>query len=221
MLFKLIALPEQDLTSVLWCLQHAAISVELCSVNQVITQLMGADGYILTSSCTHNNSLTPFLSAAAAQGSPILGIGPGALSLVELGLIPGLPGNKIITNLTVVPFKTESAVDDYLHLTQDYQYNAFTRNLSLQDKIPISGHENRQFAVPPGLLLEIEAQGLNVLQYYQRTAIAALGNKAGNIMALLPCLAPNINSAAIFISMSSYVKEKGLIPTQPLHYWPR
>ena len=51
--------------------------------------------------------------------------------------------------------------------------------------------------------------------------IAAISNKAGNVMAMMPHPERTINGDAIFHSMRDYIAEGRIEQTVPLYYYPR
>ncbi len=111
-----------------------------------------------------------------------------------------------------------------MRLTDRYQFNAFTRFLTPNHvlHIPVAHGEGR-FVIPPALLLEMQTQGLNVFQYCDETGeivdefpinpngsmnnIAAISNKAGNVMAMMPHPERTTNGDSIFLSMRDYIAE--------------
>lgn len=180
------------------------------------------------------------------KGKPILGICNGAQILVETGLVPGLENNKLGMVLT----ENKRMVDDKIlgtgyynawinmRLSDQYQRNAFTRHLTKRDilHVPVAHGEGR-FVMTKALMHEIEHQGLHVFQYCDEQGnivdhfpinpngsmrnIAALSNKAGNVMAIMPHPERTLNGDAIFQSMRDYIAEGRKEQTVPLYYYPR
>lgn len=186
------------------------------------------------------------LKAQSDQGKPILGICNGAQILVESGLVPGLEDsktgvalttNKRIANGKILGTGFYNAWIN-LRLSAHYQRNAFTRYLKPQDimRIPVAHAEGR-FVMSQALWHEIEMQGLHVLQYCNEQGeiidqfpvnpngsmhnIAALTNKAGNVMAMMPHPERSINGNPIFQSMRDYIATGAHIKTTELSYYPR
>ncbi len=180
------------------------------------------------------------------KGKPVLGICNGAQVLVETGLVPGLENNKLGMALTE---NKRMAGDKILgtgyynswvniRLTNEYQRNAFTRHLKPNDilHVPVAHAEGR-FVMTEALLQEIKVQGLNVFQYCDKEGviaehfpinpngsinnIAAVSNKAGNVMAMMPHPERTPNGDAIFASMRDYIKEGRAETVPPLYYYPR
>lgn len=193
-------------------------------------------------------ALNPLMKELAVQselGKPILGMGNGAQILVESGLVPGLENNKAAIALVENKRADNHAFDTqflnewvYVRLSDQYQRNAFTHHLTPQHvlHIPIASSAGR-FVLPPALLQEVREHGLNVFQYCDANGlidsavtvnpigsvdnIAAISNKAGNVLAMMPHIERTINGDAIFLSMRAYI-EKGLCQkVEPLHYYPR
>jgi phosphoribosylformylglycinamidine synthase len=124
-----------------------------------------------------------------------------------------------------------------MRLADGYQLNAFTRRLSPKNilSVPVAHGEGR-FVIPPALLLEMQANGLNIFQYCDATGniidefpinpngsinnIAAVSNKAGNVMAMMPHPERTPNGDAIFQSMADYIASGYVQRVTPLHYMP-
>lgn len=182
----------------------------------------------------------------SARGKPVLGICNGAQILVETGLVPGLENNKVGLALTenkrVVKGKIVGTgfYNTWINmrLTNDYQRNVFTRHLKVEDilHVPIAHAEGR-FVMTPALLEEIRTQGLNLFQYCDSKghvaedfpvnpngsidSIAAISNKAGNVLAMMPHPERTPEGDVIFRSMRDYIAENHFVPTPPLFYYPR
>ena len=182
----------------------------------------------------------------AESGKPILGICNGAQILVETGLVPGLENNKTAMVLTENKRVKEGKVLGtgyyntwvHLRLSDNYQRNAFTRHLTPKNilHVPIAHGEGR-FVMGDGLLQEVKNQGLNVFQYCDESGsiidyfpvnpngstenIAAISNKAGNVMAIMPHPERTVNGDAIFFSMRDYIADKHREVVDPLYYYPR
>lgn len=185
------------------------------------------------------------------QGKPVLGICNGAQILVESGLVPGLENHKLGMVLTENKRIKDNKIlgtgfyNAWVHmrLADEYQRNAFTRKLSSKNilRIPIAHGEGR-FVMTPALSQEIEVQGLNVFQYCDADGnivnefpinpngsmlnIAAISNKGGNVMAMMPHPERTPNGDTIFQSMRDYIVESKQVITHqnetvPLYYYPR
>ncbi len=186
------------------------------------------------------------LKEQSQQGKPVLGIGSGAQILVEAGLVPGVEGYRLAMALTdnqciqagKVLTPTVSPASAHVRLADDYQLNAFTRKLT--PKIILSffmGSAAGCFVFGPALSAEIQAQGLHVFQYCDEQGqvidefpinpngslhnIAAISNKAGNVMAIVPHPESDVSGDVIFQSLFDYIKEQQFQVTTPLYYYPR
>ena len=186
------------------------------------------------------------IAAQAEKGKPILGICNGAQILVETGLVPGLENNKIgmvlaenkrMANGKILGTGYYNAWIN-MRLSDQYQRNAFTRHLIPKDilHVPVAHGEGR-FVMTEALLTEVEEQGLHVFQYCDAQGqiidsfpinpngslrnIAAISNKAGNVMAMMPHPERTPNGDAIFRSMRDYIAEGRVENTGPLYYCPR
>lgn len=187
------------------------------------------------------------IKAQSELGKPILGICNGAQILVETGLVPGLENNKI--GMCLAENKRVDRQGNiigtgfyntwvHLRLADNFQRNAFTRYLTHTSMlyVPIAHAEGR-FVMSEALLQEINVQGLDVFHYCDANGvvdpnfpvnpngslanIAAISNKRGNVMAMMPHPERTSNGDAIFQSMRDYIAEAKLEPVRPLDYYPR
>ena len=179
-------------------------------------------------------------------GKPVLGICNGAQILVETGLVPGIENNKVgmaLTDNKRIQQEKVLGTGYYnawinMRLSDRYQRNAFTRHLTPKNilTVPVAHGEGR-FVIPSGLLLEMQRNGLNVFQYCDASGqiisefpinpngsvdnIAAVSNKAGNVMAMMPHPERTFAGDPIFHSMRDYIAEGYVKPVEPLYYYPR
>lgn len=186
------------------------------------------------------------IKAQSEKGKPILGICNGAQILVETGLVPGLENNKVAMVLTDNKRIADGKILGTgfynawvnMRVSDEYQRNAFTRYLTPKDimHIPVAHGEGR-FVMSDALLQEVKMQGLNVFQYCDEKGaiidefpvnpngsvnnIAAISNKAGNVMAMMPHPERTTNGDAIFSSMRGYIAEGRTENVAPLYYYPR
>lgn len=183
------------------------------------------------------------IAEQSAKGKPVLGICNGAQVLVETGLVPGLENNKVgmvltenkrIANGKILGTGYYNAWIN-MRLSDQYQRNAFTRHLTTKDilHVPVAHGEGR-FVMTEALLNEVEQQGLHVFQYCDAQGsiinsfpvnpngsmrnIAAISNKAGNVMAMMPHPERTKNGDAIFTSMRDYIAEGRVENVIPLYY---
>jgi phosphoribosylformylglycinamidine synthase subunit PurQ / glutaminase len=194
-------------------------------------------------------ALDPIMQVIREQsekGKPVLGICNGAQILVETGLVPGLENHQIGMALTDNKRVSDGHVlgtgyyNAWIHmrLADQFQYNAFTRYLTPKDilHIPVAHGEGR-FVIPTGLLAEMQEQGLGLFQYCDADGkiidkfpvnpngsvfnLAAVSNKAGNVMAMMPHPERTINGDPIFQSMRDYISTGKMEQLTPLHYTSR
>ncbi|MCE3237795.1 MAG: purQ [Gammaproteobacteria bacterium] len=194
-------------------------------------------------------ALDPIMQAIKQQsqlGKPVLGICNGAQILVEAGLVPGLEHNQLGMALTDNKRVQQDQVlgTGYynawinMRLSDGYQLNAFTRHLTPKKilHVPVAHAEGR-FVIPPVLLAEIERNGLGLFQYCDEQGsiidafpvnpngsvhnIAAITNKAGNVMAMMPHPERTTKGDVIFHSMRDYIAEGYRAKPLTLSYQPR
>ena len=178
-------------------------------------------------------------------GKPVLGICNGAQILVETGMVPGLknhqPGMALTENRRILDGKILGTgfYNNWIHMrpAAHSRSNAFTRHLTEQSilSVPIAHAEGR-FVIPEQLAQEIVNEGLNVFQYCDEKGdiidnfpvnpngsvlnTAAVMNKSGNVMAMMPHPERTSAGDALFLSMKDYILErKEFIPSE-LSYIP-
>lgn len=203
------------------------------------------DGAVRAELGASHHSVMSELAQQSEQGKPVLGLGAGVQVLVMMGLVPGLENNKVgmafdEKKRTDHPLQ-DAGVDrawTYMRLSDHFQRNAFTRHLSSKDvlQVPTAQNEGR-FVIPSALLYEMKIQGLNVFQYCNEQGeiaehgvlslsgsvdnIAAVSNKNGNVMAMIPHVKDVTNGAAILRSMRDYIACGRKERCAPLSYYPR
>lgn len=188
------------------------------------------------------------IKAQSELGKPILGICNGAQILIETGLVPGLENHKVGAALTENKRVKDHKIlgtgfyNDwvYIRLSDEYQRNVFTRYLTPKNilHLPIAHAEGR-FLMSKALLDEVKVQGLNIFQYCDANGalvdhfpinpngsldnMAAIANKTGNVMAIMPHPERTVNGDAIFQSMRQSIEDTNSIniQTPPLYYYPR
>lgn len=194
-------------------------------------------------------ALDPVMQAIKAEsekGKPILGICNGAQVLVETGLVPGLENHKIGMALTENKRMAHGKIlgTGYynawvnVRLADNHQRNAFTRHLSANAmlRVPIA-HAQGRFVIPSALLDEMKIQGLVQWQYCDEDSkvddhfpvnpngsvdnIAAVSNKAGNVLAIMPHPERTKAGDVLFASMRDYIQDGNVIKTESLHFYPR
>ncbi len=150
-------------------------------------------------------------------GKPVLGICNGAQILVESGLVSGaaLTDNKRIRNGSVVGTGYYNAWV-YLKPSLSGRKNAFTRLVTPESilKIPVAHAEGRFLVSEPTLGLSTfqycDEHG-NVLDEFPTNPngsmanIAALSNKAGNVLAIMPHPERASDGDCLFESMRDYI----------------
>jgi len=218
-----------------WAIQAAGMEVLDFSWDAAAEKLKVADAFVLLADSDETltipaaEALSALFKTQNAKGKPVLGLGlGGARFLVENGLVPGLYKNLIGLNLVEKQPPGAEPTEALIRLSEDYQYNAFTRTLSSRECLAVQQCGRAEFVIPQGLLTEIKAQGLNVFLYCDAEGqplpgnnIAALSNKAGSVMALLAYPEQTILGRAIFQSLQAHLASGYREQVEPLYYWPR
>ena len=160
-----------------------------------------------------------YLISEAELGKPILAIGEASQILLDSGLVPGVENYK-----AVVKLEGNYNEQVQLQLAQNFQRNAFTHYVTPDDEwsFPLTGA--KYFILPQALALEVEHQGLGVWKYLtntEATSFAALANKNGNVLAMLPEIYANDMGLNILTSMHYYLEHSKFVPLSPLYYYPR
>jgi phosphoribosylformylglycinamidine synthase subunit PurQ / glutaminase len=211
-------------------LRRAGMEVFDFKENSPIEALLEFSGFIVLSNFADDQSdnLATALKHQCLRGKPIMGIAEGAVFLTRIGLIPGIWDNR-----AAITFSNEDVEEDStfssIRLTADYQYNAFTRYLTPQHILNVQPElPTTRFHIPPGLQLEMEMHGLNVFMYcdpkgnaLEKASVAALSNKAGNVIAMLPNPFISLEADAIFLSLRDHIASQYIEQVEPLNYWPR
>lgn len=179
------------------------------------------------------------LQQQSELGKPILGVGLGATLLVKTGLVPGLSSYQTAIELTKSEpvqhdQKRDQKTDEWVYIcpSTSYQLNAFTRQIKPDTILHLPRtHSEGRFVIPPGLLLEMQLQGMVVFQYcdeqgdilemFPMQNIAAVSNRMGNVMAMIPHLEHTLQGDLIFHSMREYIQQGHVERVLPLNYQPR
>ncbi|MCF6277025.1 MAG: phosphoribosylaminoimidazolesuccinocarboxamide synthase [Candidatus Magasanikbacteria bacterium] len=163
----------------------------------------------------------------SAKGKPILGICNGAQILVESGLVPGIENKKVA--LAINQQIKEGYVvgtgffNDWVNIKVSAKC-AFTTNLKEGEilRIPVAHAEGR-FVFPLIFLSELEESGCTTFKYCDSSGevrddfpinpngsianLAAISNKDGNVMAIMPHPERCEEGQIIFISMREYIRQ--------------
>ena len=228
---------------IIQALAYAGMQAEIIVGNEPQERLADFHGFVIAGLAA-SSALNPVIQDIIEQsmlGKPVLGIGKGAQILVETGLVPGLERNQVGMALAVNQRAEQTGFYEgrlHIRLSKGYQWNVFTRHW-LPEKIMhvhVTATEGR-FIIPPVLLAEVERNGLHVFQYCNEDGhivddfsvnplgsihnIAAISNKTGNVMAILPDIQCTPEANAIFASMREYVMNGYVAKVMTLDYQPR
>ncbi len=174
------------------------------------------DGYVLPGGWSYEDRIRAGVISAkdpimeqvkveAGKGKPVLGICNGCQVLVESGLVPGLEIGKV--EVALAPNKSNPHVSGFyctwVNVKQDCNREiAFNIDLASQFPIAIAHGEGRFVTSDPELLQQLIDNDQIVLRYCDHKGefkeefpvnpngsmynIAALCNKEGNVMAMMP-----------------------------------
>lgn len=216
--------------------RRAGMQPEKFVWNEAIDLFEQCDGYILsgdfsthTKTLAEGNPIREMLKAECHRGKPILGLGQSAEILLETGLIPGVEHDKPCITLADNISENDNQARTHIHLSRHYQLNAFTRHLHPDTLLSIqASHPKKCFVIPPALFAEMQLLGSTVFQYCDANGkndpmnpIAAVSNKAGNVMAILADPTSSPGCDLIFQSMHDYIKEGYVQRVLPMNYYPR
>lgn len=164
------------------------------------------------------------LKGEAKKGKPILGICNGAQILVESGLVPGNEKKQVLAALTRNKNPIGGFYNDLCTLKpfSFQEHHAFTNQFKpgMQITIPFAHAEGR-FIIAKDVLDEMIKNESQMLQYSDLDNktdmdfpinpngsdfnLAAISNKSGNVMAIMPHPERTDNGQVIFDSMREYI----------------
>ncbi|OGH58845.1 MAG: hypothetical protein A2725_03790 [Candidatus Magasanikbacteria bacterium RIFCSPHIGHO2_01_FULL_33_34] len=179
------------------------------------------------------------------KGKPVLGVCNGAQILVESGLVPGLKNNEVGMALdSNKQIQNERIVgvgfyNNWVNIKLDIpsKRSAFSRHMAQGDfiRLPIAHGEGR-FVIPERLLEEMKLNHMTIFRYCDNEGktesqfptnpngtvynLAAVINKNGNIMAMMPHPERTPMGQPIFTSMREYIEKEKSINLTPLTYTP-
>jgi phosphoribosylformylglycinamidine (FGAM) synthase-like amidotransferase family enzyme len=215
---------------IILALERADMKAHVILWNAPEEKLEAFDGFVITDfsdAVAARSSFMQELKKQSKLGKPVLGIGDGAPVLVEAGLVPGLERDQV--GITLQQNKKAEA---YIRLSKGYQWNVFTRRTAPNAILRIFPAQTVKecFEISSVLLAEMERNGLIVFQYCDENGtianhsiqnIAAVSNKSGNVMAVLPHLECAPDADSIFKSMRDYIEKGCKALPAVLNYQPR
>ncbi len=202
--------------------------------NSSLTLLDECDGYIIVGGFSFEDrlrsgviaALNPIIKSLTKQSEklkPILGICNGAQILLESGLVPGLKDNKLgaalYTNKRQINGNTVEGgfYNDWCDIKPKFINsshaftNQFKENVSIN--IPFA-HGQGRFVLSEELYQEMIDNECSFFQYQGENPngsihnLAAISNKNGNVMAMMPHPERTEFGDVIFSSMREFILEK-------------
>ncbi|OGT31283.1 MAG: phosphoribosylformylglycinamidine synthase I [Gammaproteobacteria bacterium RIFCSPHIGHO2_12_FULL_35_23] len=190
-------------------------------------------------------ALDPLLQILAEEtknGKPLLGICNGAQILIESGLIPGLPNFQKAIALTTNKRLQQGKIlgtgfyNDWVYIKPktinilNAYTNVFSKNTTVH--LPVAHAEGR-FLLEESLYQELCTSPAAIFEYCDQAGqvqetfptnpngsafnLAAIGNAAGNIMAMMPHPERTLLGDPIFQSMKHYLQNESF-KKHTLHY---
>ncbi len=178
-------------------------------------------------------SLSPLMSkleVEAEKGKPILGICNGAQILVESGLVPGLANRQVACALVSNKRMMNGELLDggyyndwcYLKPSSHQPHHAFTNQFADNETIYVPfAHAEGRFILDDALLAELVRTEAPLFRYCNQQGecigdfpinpngsvdnLAAISNRHGNIMAMMPHPERVDGGDKIFLSMKHYI----------------
>lgn len=178
-------------------------------------------------------------------GKPVLGICNGAQILVETGMVPGLKNYRL--GMALAPNRREKDghilgtgfynVFAHLRMGVEPGRTAFTRHLKSGETLHIPlAHAEGRFVIPDELLSEMIEAGQTPFQYSDEAGnvddsfpinpngsvhnLAAVINRAGNVMAIMPHPERVPAGNPVFSSMREYIEEQQSITLEACKFDP-
>jgi phosphoribosylformylglycinamidine synthase len=211
--------------------------------NNDTTLLSDCDGYVIIGGFSYEDrlrsgviaALSPIISALkieALKGKPVLGLCNGAQILMEAGMVPGLKslqlGGALYTNKRQIEDKVVEGgyYNDWcdikpLNISDSH---AFTNQFKANQRINIPfAHAQGRFVIPEALLQEMIETNASMFQYAESNPngsiydLAAISNKAGNVMAMMPHPERTREGDLIFQSMRTYIESSPKIDTSDVY----
>ena len=181
-------------------------------------------------------SLDPIINIIkkeSEKGKPVLGICNGAQILVESGLVPGVKNYPLSSSLSNNKRIIDGEVlgtgyyNEWVHLlcSVEPEKSTFTQSFNIGETIHIPlAHAEGRFVIPEDLLTVLINNNQVPFRYCDSGGsvvnefptnpngsiynIAALTNRPGNVMAIMPHPERTANGDKIFVSMRNYIESK-------------
>jgi len=173
------------------------------------------DGYVIPGGWSYEDRIRAGVIAAkdpvmdiikeqAAKGKPVLGICNGAQVLIETGMVPGFSDNVEFALAPNINPLISGYYNVWVNMKVCNKKSAFTNLFSVGDvlHLPIAHGEGRFVTKDKALLKKMEKNGQIAFKYSTKSGsvenkfpvnpngsmdnIAAISNKGGNVMAIMP-----------------------------------
>lgn len=195
-------------------LERVGLAAEVFRWTRPARELESFDGYLLPGGFSYQDRvragalaakdpMVDVLAKEAARGKPVLGICNGAQVLVEAGLVPGAGAVELALARNRMP-RRAGYYTRWVHVRVERSRSLFTKGMEPGTllPLPVAHGEGRFTGRDPGKVAALVAAGQTPLRYAAadggdangfpdnpdgaESAVAAVSNPEGNVLAVMP-----------------------------------